>query len=222
MPEDQDQQGPGEDYGAEDFFSFDSYEDLMQHLYGTAEEPDVEEASDESFSIEKASALPPVSRRANGGISDPTHAIQQANTKRRSAAMELRAQGYSYRQIAEKLNYYDANTAREAVLKGLDRLVIEPGKDMIGIELLRLDMMTAAIMPLASDPENPNLKAVDRMLKIMERRSKMLGLDAPKATDIRVRVEDEVRQLASKYNIDEALLSEVVVEADFVVKDENG
>lgn len=213
-----------DEWGAEDFLSFDSYEDLMAHIYGDGEDPDVETSSSESVEIAKASNLPAVPRKgAKGGVADPTSAIQQANTMRRSAAMELRAQGYSYRQIAEKLNYYSEKEAREAVLRGLDRLVIEPGKDILGIELLRLDMLMSAVMPTAMREGDRNqLKAVDRVLKIMQQRSSYLGLNAPKQTDIRVRVEDEVRQLATKYQIDEALISEVVHEAEFVVKDENG
>lgn len=211
--------GSNEDWGAEAFLSFDSYEELMAHLYGPDEDqdPDVESASKESFKTKKKPGLMRVNRKAHGGAADPTSSIQQANTMRRAAAMELRAQGFSYRQIAEQLNYYSAEEARAAVLRGLDRLVVEPGRELLVMEVYRLDQLMSVIFPMAMDG---NLKAVDRVLKIQERRAKYLGLDAPKTTDIRVTVQEEIRQLAQQYDIDESLITEIEVESKLVIRDE--
>jgi hypothetical protein len=52
----------------------------------------------------------------------------------------------------------------------------EPADEVRQLELLRLDRYLSAI---AEKVDSGDLKAIDRALKIMERRSKLLGLDAP-------------------------------------------
>lgn len=98
-------------------------------------------------------------------------------------ALELRRAGRSYSEIAaalgaskgfaHKLVHQGLADAREAIAGSADALRAE--------EASRLDALLTATWP---DARRGNLSAVDRVLKIMERRAKLLGLDAPERREI--------------------------------------
>jgi orotate phosphoribosyltransferase-like protein len=95
--------------------------------------------------------------------------------------LHLRKSGCTYREIGEQLQI-SSETARLTVQKVIQQY-IEEAKDaqheIIMLELLRLDDMLYAVYDSARGGE---LKAVDSVLKIMERRAKLLGLDAQVTT----------------------------------------
>lgn len=91
-------------------------------------------------------------------------------------AFELRKSGASFRQIAEQLGYADESGARKAVMALLKKQQVEAVEDYRKVELARLDAMLLAI---AQQVRQGHLGAIDRALKIMERRARLLGLDAP-------------------------------------------
>lgn len=95
-------------------------------------------------------------------------------------AVELRTAGFSYPQIASMLNVCTA-TAFNYVSRAIERTRKEANEtaDQIRtVEVARLDRMLAVLTPLADEGD---LAAMDRILKIQERRAAYLGLDAPKA-----------------------------------------
>lgn len=96
--------------------------------------------------------------------------------ERQRQAVELRKAGASFRQIAEQLGYSSAGGAYKAVMTALRKTLREPADEMRGLELDRLDMLTFALW---SEAQQGNLGAIDRLLRVMERRAKLLGLDAP-------------------------------------------
>jgi len=124
---------------------------------------------------------------------------RSADTAARDAkATELRSRGYSYQQIADTLGMHDRSAARKAVERALFATVAEPAEELRRLELLRLDTMAVAawqvlgaehpvvsdgkIMVLNGEPlrdPQPVLAAIDRLLRISERRCRLLGLDAP-------------------------------------------
>lgn len=130
--------------------------------------------------------------------------IKQAETAKREAeAAALRSQGKTYDQIAEILDYSDRSAARKAVERALAAAVREPADEVRHLELIRLDalwveavkvMTTEHItvnngrvievdgVPLKDD--GPTLSAIDRLLKIMERRAKLLGLDSAAKVEV--------------------------------------
>jgi hypothetical protein len=69
--------------------------------------------------------------------------------------------------------------AYQLVDEAMRETVQEPAEDLRKLELERLDLMTAALMDKA---RRGRLRAINTMLNIMERRAKLLGLDAPDAT----------------------------------------
>jgi hypothetical protein len=93
--------------------------------------------------------------------------------------MQLREAGVSFEKIAETLGYRDRSSARKAVLAGLKAALVEPAKFLRQLELCRLDKLWLKLWSaaLATPPE---CAAVDRLLKIMQRRAALLGLDRKK------------------------------------------
>jgi hypothetical protein len=122
--------------------------------------------------------------------------------QRDAQATELRGRGMTYRAIADTLGLHDASAARKAVERAMVATVAEPCEALRRLELLRLDTMAVAawqvldaphplisagrIMALNGEPltdPQPVLASIDRLLRIAERRARLLGLDAPVQVD---------------------------------------
>jgi hypothetical protein len=120
--------------------------------------------------------------------------------ERDAQAVEYRRRGLSYRQIAAQMSWKNQASAYEAVQRGLIDSISEASDEVRRLELDKLDeYQRHALRVLATphflvsngvlitDPDSekplpddsPVLAALDRLLKISERRSKLLGLDAP-------------------------------------------
>ena len=97
---------------------------------------------------------------------------------RRNQALELRKAGASYRAIGEKLgvSHVMAFNYISQALGALAEVQAAAAADLRTIELLRLDDMQLA---LAKQVRAGSLGAIDRTLRIMERRSRYCGLDSP-------------------------------------------
>lgn len=91
-------------------------------------------------------------------------------------ALNLRTSGVPFREIAAKLGYADESGARKAVYAILKKSRDEKVADYRAIELEKLDKLEFAISQSA---RSGHLGAIDRMLRIMERRARLLGLDTP-------------------------------------------
>lgn len=99
-----------------------------------------------------------------------------AAAERRRLALEDRKYGATYRQIAERRGYASASGAYKAVMTGLRETQQEPADAVRQLELARLDTLMMALWPLALKGDG---LAIDRVLRVMERRARYLGLDAP-------------------------------------------
>ena len=110
-------------------------------------------------------------------------------------AIELRKVGMNYAQIADKLGYSSTTAAHQAVDRGIKDLLIGAGaEDVINLELARLDEMTMMCFQIFRDVKanyDQKLRAMDRLLGVMDRRAKYLGLDAPEKVDLHVSGEME-------------------------------
>ena len=99
--------------------------------------------------------------------------------EREEQALELRRAGASYREIARSLSI-SLRTAHSVVQRGIGRhiaAVAEQGEHVLALELDRLDRLLRAVWPQAIQGQP---QAIDRALRIIERRSAFLGLDAPR------------------------------------------
>lgn len=113
-------------------------------------------------------------RRPSGGNNRTGQKRVTAAEKRRQA-VELRKAGATFEEIAEALGYSNKGTAYRAVEQALREAVREPALQLIELEVQRLDLMLRALWPQVVSGK---LGAVDRALRIAERRSRLLGLDA--------------------------------------------
>lgn len=94
---------------------------------------------------------------------------------RAQMAFELRKTGASYELIAEKLGYASAKSAESSIRRVLSsKYKPDDVEDVVRMELARLDALQLIAWRRA---KNGDLSALDRILKIMERRAKYLGLD---------------------------------------------
>jgi predicted transcriptional regulator len=99
----------------------------------------------------------------------------------------MRDAGRSYQSIADELGLA-VSTVYNAVGKALEEIVREPAERVRGQEVKRLDRMIEALWARAQtfaseDAAELQLKTIDRVIKIQERRAKMLGLDAPERVE---------------------------------------
>ena len=101
--------------------------------------------------------------------------------ERQRQALELRKAGVPYATIAERLGYASTGGAHKAVASALKKTLAEPADDLRRLEVERLDALLSALWRQAKEG---NQGAVDRCIRIMERRAKLLGLDAPTKQDI--------------------------------------
>jgi cysteine synthase len=101
----------------------------------------------------------------------------------------------SYAEIGKTIGRDQAACYR-AVSKHLETVraqSAETAQELREVELQRLDRLLAVVGPMA---ESGDLQAVDRVLRIQERRAAYLGLDAPKAQLVAVDARpDTVRAL---------------------------
>jgi hypothetical protein len=114
-------------------------------------------------------------------------------------ALELRLKGLSLRQIAAELK-----VSHQAVKRYLDLALAQLIQDqnlkmdeIRAMELSRLDALMASLWPRAmgDGDEPPHLGAIAQTLKVMERRAKLLGLDAPTRVQAEVTWQDELKGL---------------------------
>lgn len=101
----------------------------------------------------------------------------------RHKAFELFKMGWTYRQIAENLGVTIpcAHTYVQEELGYLKDDIKEMAHAWLDIELRRLEDLMRTLQPRALQGD---VRCIDRVLKIMERKAKFLGLDAPEKKEI--------------------------------------
>jgi hypothetical protein len=114
----------------------------------------------------------------------------------------MRKGGASYREIGSHLGV-STKTAHQYVMRELERLAEEAHEEAAQVrvlELQRLDRMLRGLWLRARDGDT---FAVDRVLKMMERRARLLGLDAPAmlAADVTTRV-DPIEELPEERKLE--------------------
>ncbi len=159
----------------------------------------------------------------------PTKAQAVEIAERRAKAVDMRMSGSSYKAIADALGYKTASAASQDVTRALEAAVAEQSRSVEAYreeELQRLDLLLAEAWAILKrthvtvshgrivrddldqpiEDDGPTLQAIDRILKIQERRAKFLGLDAPtKVEAITVDALDaEIARLAAELESGEA------------------
>jgi len=139
-------------------------------------------------------------------IGERTSAVE-----RRVKAFELRKQGQSYRAIGQVLGVSHAQAQRDVVeeLDRLNALTRAHAEDYRRLQLERLEDLLAAVWPAAIDGD---IAAQGAVLRIIERQSRLLGLDAPARIDI----EQRIRIAAAELGLDP---DEAVAEASAILRE---
>ena len=100
--------------------------------------------------------------------------------------VELRRAGVTWDVIAQRTGYANASGAYRAYQRAADRIIRPNIEELRDIEIERLDRMQAGVWGKAINGE---VRAIDAVLRIIEKRSKLLGLDAPKELNVKAQVE---------------------------------
>lgn len=127
----------------------------------------------------------------------PSKAKAAIVAKRRADAIKLRLAGVDYQTIADRLGYKTRGAACQDISRALEKHVAE---QTIAVEALReaetarLDRLQAGIW---SDAVAGDLNAIEKILKIIDRRCKLLGLDKPSQVEVITldTIDTEIRKL---------------------------
>lgn len=96
--------------------------------------------------------------------------------ERENKVLELRSQSFTWRAIADAVGYASGAGALKAYMRAIKRQQQEPVEAALFMELTRLDELQSTYWEPAVQG---NMRAGEFVLKIMDRRAKFLGLDAP-------------------------------------------
>lgn len=100
---------------------------------------------------------------------------------KRKQVVELRRSGLGWDEIAAQTGYKSRGAAYTAFKEALRETIREPTQQLIDLEVARLDALFLAMWEPAMQGDH---QATDRAIRIMERRAKLLGLDAPERVEI--------------------------------------
>lgn len=112
--------------------------------------------------------------------------VRLTREQRRVEALNYRASGYDYREIAQALGvsvktvYYDVQDAL-TYLRKYERVLAE---DVRALHMNRMSKMVSYLWPAV---ERGETYSIAQVMNIMAREAKMLGLDAPEQVDINIR-----------------------------------
>lgn len=107
-------------------------------------------------------------------MSNPSDPPSEERVELEQKVLELRRAGVPFSEIATRLGYYDKGGAYKVYKAAMNRAYKEPVGELRALESDRLDRLQVARWGRAL---RGDAKAVDQVLKIMERRARLLGLD---------------------------------------------
>ena len=151
-----------------------------------------------------------VTTRKRTKASSTTDPINIEHALKRDQALALRLAGATYRNIAQQIDR-SAKTAHQMVeeaLRETEEATAEKADSLRELELRRLDRLMLSLWQRALggriekpngtiEESPPNAQYIDRILKIMERRARLvIGLEAPIEIDTRGQMTlDEARSV---------------------------
>lgn len=109
--------------------------------------------------------------------------------ERREKVAELTLSGFSQRSIAKRLDVSLGTVNADLQQIRRDWAELRAGKyeEYVGQQMARLTQLERALAPGLAERD---LAAIDRALKILDRRARLLGLDAPQAMTLSFSVEE--------------------------------
>lgn len=130
--------------------------------------------------------------RKPGSVIGPTTGQKEIVARQRQAkAIQLRVAGASLAVVAKECGYADPSGAHQAIVAGLREILPDQDRsDARRLELAKLDRLEMAAWPLALRGDD---RAAATILRCVQTRAKLLGLEAPAQIDLRVREGEMVR-----------------------------
>jgi hypothetical protein len=110
--------------------------------------------------------------------------------------LELRRVGLTWQRIAEEVGYADHTGAYAAYKRAIKRTMQQPADELREQEVDRLDRLQVAVWPSAMKGDT---RAILTIIRLMERRAKLLGLDKP------IKIEQEITTWDGNDTIDRAV-----------------
>jgi hypothetical protein len=110
-----------------------------------------------------------------------------------SRVLDLRRAGFTFQRIAEEVGYATPSGAQRALERIMTRNVPQAPEEFRWQELDRLDRMQVALWPRAMKGDD---RAISTIVRLMERRARLVGIDAP------TRVQAEVVNYDGNRDID--------------------
>lgn len=123
-----------------------------------------------------------------------------AQIDRERKVLEMRLSGITFEVIAKNVGFASAGACYHAYKRALIRTLQEPADAVREAEIARLDRLMQGVWVSALRGE---VRSVEAVLRIMDRRAKLLGLDAPTKAQMEVTTYDrdsidaEVAKLAA-------------------------
>lgn len=109
----------------------------------------------------------------------------------------MRANGKSYDDIAEALGYGSPASARKDLSRAMDQVIQEAGKELLTLETTRTENILSAAWGIITDSTADNRDkalALREATRILDRRAKLLGLDADSAAGKARQAEDNAEE----------------------------
>lgn len=149
-------------------------------------------------------------------------------------ALQLEEMGFGPAEIAEAMGFESVEEAGAKLQSDYKALAKHMPVDKDQIRNLfrrRMDRLTRAIWTKAIDPDHPEqMIAIQRVMMILDREAKLLGVDAPTEVDVTVsRSKEELQAIASAIiavqqdlpeDEDDIMDAEVVFELDEEMRDD--
>jgi hypothetical protein len=110
-------------------------------------------------------------------VAEPTPEEKAAELEAKEAkVLELRRAGFTFQRIAEEVGYATPSGAQRALERIMTRNVPQAPEEFRWQELDRLDRMQVALWPRAMKGDD---RAISTIVRLMERRARLVGIDAP-------------------------------------------
>lgn len=146
-----------------------------------------------------------------GGSPSPTSQRRALAASKQLQALQLRAGGAGFAEIASRLGYHDAGGAHKAYMAALERWGSEDVDTFRRTELVRLGQLDLALAKgiNAGDP-----RSIRTAVLISVRRAKLLGLDAPVQVQVDLQVSESEVDADIRRDLAEMAAFEAQREAD--------
>jgi hypothetical protein len=114
--------------------------------------------------------------------------VRAQAAQRRATVLRLRLGGYQFQQIGDMLDPpCSMQRAHQLYLAALAQIVREPAEELVKADCERIDMLWRIALTHALQG---SARWAEVALRCLERRARMLGLDAPTRSEVRMSVEE--------------------------------